>query len=648
MLHTTSRLLEEEKLRSEELERRLADATERWKLVNQARIQAQADSGRLTEELRLYKMQLDSAQQQIIRANDLVAQSDKDKAQAEDVAEKAKNLARRLQEEKLMRQAKDEGLRMGREEGKREGMKVGYERGFQEAYDQAREEAMQNLDKWIADGGFAGEGGRYPPRDELEYEEEEEEEEGEDVLDREEMEEERMYEQQQQQRRQQQPPPPAAVQRAREMSMPPLQQHPHQRRSTVGPGLRSMPDPQVRRSMTVPSQRTMTMPQPQVVPRHNRQGSILNRLRTRLNGGARDTDRNVEINVNAPDVGVIVDERPDRTTATPLAMSTQLGHMRAGSPMVGMPTPNYHPDPRDVPPIAMPQTPRTPRTPSHHPRVEIPPDGYIPEADADGSIGLPPPHELAKPPPTPREGRSPFMGGARSLAGGQQAPAPPPKEPVSRDFYYEGHAGVGAGGSTPRAYAAQMYQRSIPESVASEATSMLSILTPPNMKGAAAAGAPRLSAIQEMENSPNDRNVGRRLSREQVASAGRPISRASGRSGRGFQEEFSDHRQRIADELKDPDYVSTGHGTPRRSETVCVFWGPSFRTMLMFSFLVIDDASFGTFQLFVWAPSSFTYYDACASGGWVTSRSAIHSTSTRLCELGRSVFGYTIVRRWSW
>lgn len=40
------------------------------------------------------------------------------------------------------------------------------------------------------------------------------------------------------------------------------------------------------------------------------------------------------------------------------------------------------------------------------PHTEIPPDGFIPEADASMIIRLPPPHEFARPPPTPA-GQSP-------------------------------------------------------------------------------------------------------------------------------------------------------------------------------------------------------------------------------------------------
>ncbi|KAH7912266.1 hypothetical protein BJ138DRAFT_1125350 [Hygrophoropsis aurantiaca] len=52
----------------------------------------------------------------------------------------------------------------------------------------------------------------------------------------------------------------------------------------------------------------------------------------------------------------------------------------------------------------------------HHPHVDIPPDGWIPEADASLLIRIPPPHELARPPPTP---------GAQTPISLSRSPSPP-------------------------------------------------------------------------------------------------------------------------------------------------------------------------------------------------------------------------------
>ncbi len=88
-LNKTTDRLQEETLRANDAEKRLAESNEKWKLVNQARLSAQSEATKLSEELRLYKLQLDAAQQQISRANEMITQSDKERAIAEENAEKA-------------------------------------------------------------------------------------------------------------------------------------------------------------------------------------------------------------------------------------------------------------------------------------------------------------------------------------------------------------------------------------------------------------------------------------------------------------------------------------------------------------------------------------------------------------------------------
>ncbi|KAG6857760.1 hypothetical protein H0H87_004176 [Tephrocybe sp. NHM501043] len=60
----------------------------------------------------------------------------------------------------------------------------------------------------------------------------------------------------------------------------------------------------------------------------------------------------------------------------------------------------------------------------YHQQVSIPPDGYIPVVDADNIIRMPPPHELARPPPTPERPSSPQLS--------QIAPEEPRPTPRSR------------------------------------------------------------------------------------------------------------------------------------------------------------------------------------------------------------------------
>lgn len=126
ILRRTSERLEMETQRANEAERRVVEANERWRLINQARLQAQADAARLNEELRLYKLQLEAAQSQIVRANDIIQMADKEKVLAEEEAAKAKRLAKRYEMETLIQKAREEGRRLGRQQGLREGIDQGY------------------------------------------------------------------------------------------------------------------------------------------------------------------------------------------------------------------------------------------------------------------------------------------------------------------------------------------------------------------------------------------------------------------------------------------------------------------------------------------------------------------------------------------
>ncbi|KAH7887257.1 hypothetical protein F5I97DRAFT_1858886 [Phlebopus sp. FC_14] len=65
----------------------------------------------------------------------------------------------------------------------------------------------------------------------------------------------------------------------------------------------------------------------------------------------------------------------------------------------------------------------------HHPEIHVPPDGYIPTADADSNISLPPPHELRRDIPSPEPSQPtavPPSDGVRSRDYAY-APYPPPR-----------------------------------------------------------------------------------------------------------------------------------------------------------------------------------------------------------------------------
>lgn len=72
-------------------------------------------------DLGLYKVQLDLAQKEIFRAQDILDQVDKRRVEAEESAMKAESIARKLKEEKAIWNAKQEGKLIGYREGLEKG-----------------------------------------------------------------------------------------------------------------------------------------------------------------------------------------------------------------------------------------------------------------------------------------------------------------------------------------------------------------------------------------------------------------------------------------------------------------------------------------------------------------------------------------------
>lgn len=529
-LHQTSERLEFERNRANEAERQLQEANERCKTANMARTRMQEEVTRANEELRLYKAQLDAAQNQLSLANDMITQADKDRLIAEEEVTKAKKLLRQYQEEKMVQQAKDEGRRLGREEGRREGRDVGFNEAYEEAYSRAREEVMGRLDDYLVRSGL------LDPQDRDAFQEEMDEEFPADERRVDEPDRAGQITSDPSAFPQPQipfPNPQPAIQQ-------PVRQHRRVVDSAPPPGP-VMPD-QIRAA-----QNASTSSRPK------RSNSFFARLRNRnQNMASRLEDPNVEINYNAPDVASIFEDAPVRTLATPLPPSStdQPNYAREPSP-VPMPVPDFNPNPSDVRPISVYN-----RTPSPvHPHVDIPPDGYIPNVDKDGNMTIPPPHELSRQlSATPMT--SPRIAGT-SLPPSDSAPVPPPKSPNIRNLAYEG--------DTLRA---SRYQRSVAgESVASTNTSNLSILSPPGT-GRQSTSQPRLNTIPEYDGRSPHSSFDQMADNSGFILPQRSMSRASIRSRDGgaldmsniYQpemlpstgSEFTEHRQRVADELRDP------------------------------------------------------------------------------------------------
>ncbi|KAI9448071.1 hypothetical protein H4582DRAFT_58651 [Lactarius indigo] len=127
MLLSVTEQLKQESQRADENERRAREAIQRFKAINEARLSAQQDAARAKEELRLYKIQLEYAQQEIFKAQDILDSLESQRHDAEASAAKARNVARKLKEETLVDLAREEGRRIGLQEGISRGRSLGVE-----------------------------------------------------------------------------------------------------------------------------------------------------------------------------------------------------------------------------------------------------------------------------------------------------------------------------------------------------------------------------------------------------------------------------------------------------------------------------------------------------------------------------------------
>ncbi|KAG1736426.1 uncharacterized protein EDB91DRAFT_505474 [Suillus paluster] len=153
VLYTALDRLDAESRRAEEAEVQLAETLERTRSINEARVSAQQEAARAQEELRLYKLQLDNAQREILRAQEVLGVIEAQRDDAEAAAADARSKARRLNEERLIELAREEGRRLGYEEGIRRGRNMGYREGRVTGVDdgrsQMREAAASTLDRLL-------------------------------------------------------------------------------------------------------------------------------------------------------------------------------------------------------------------------------------------------------------------------------------------------------------------------------------------------------------------------------------------------------------------------------------------------------------------------------------------------------------------
>ncbi|KAF7314899.1 hypothetical protein MIND_00003700 [Mycena indigotica] len=133
LLAATERLGQETN-RANELEARCGEVLSRLKTVVDEREQLRRNLATVTEELRLYKMQLDLAQKEINRAQVIVEGVDKARREAEEQAARDRTIARRLTSEKAVWIAREEGRNEGYKEGLKQGRRWANEMAKRERY----------------------------------------------------------------------------------------------------------------------------------------------------------------------------------------------------------------------------------------------------------------------------------------------------------------------------------------------------------------------------------------------------------------------------------------------------------------------------------------------------------------------------------
>ncbi|KAF7362128.1 hypothetical protein MVEN_00558800 [Mycena venus] len=116
-LSRVTELLRLQTLRADEAQQNLILVTERLKIVNEQKLAAVREAARANESLGLYKFQLETAQNEILRAQSVFDIVERERYQAELAGAKSRTAARRLNEKHKVHLAREEGRRLGMKEG---------------------------------------------------------------------------------------------------------------------------------------------------------------------------------------------------------------------------------------------------------------------------------------------------------------------------------------------------------------------------------------------------------------------------------------------------------------------------------------------------------------------------------------------------
>ncbi|KDR71389.1 hypothetical protein GALMADRAFT_229682 [Galerina marginata CBS 339.88] len=121
LLAITTERLSQETARANEAERQAAEVLELFKKSHEAKSKLERDFNRVREELGLYKIQLDVAQREIFRAQEIVERVERERAAAEEEAARARDKLHKLNEVRAVELALAEGRQLGFEEGLNQG-----------------------------------------------------------------------------------------------------------------------------------------------------------------------------------------------------------------------------------------------------------------------------------------------------------------------------------------------------------------------------------------------------------------------------------------------------------------------------------------------------------------------------------------------
>jgi hypothetical protein len=164
--------LERETRRADDAEQTATKTFTSLRRTNEAKLRAQQELAALNEELRLHRMQLERAQQEIYKAQEVLDKVEVERESAEADAAKARTTARKLREQKIMWNAREQG----RQAGFQEGLDWGRRMGMQDRNVVEYEEQDRDMDYEDADEDYYDEDAEEEERREMEEQRAQEEE----------------------------------------------------------------------------------------------------------------------------------------------------------------------------------------------------------------------------------------------------------------------------------------------------------------------------------------------------------------------------------------------------------------------------------------------------------------------------------------